>query len=109
MLELKEMGVRARQAARTLATAGEAEKNAALEAVAAALEAHTPAILEANRQDVQAAATAGTAQAMLDRLALSDARIKGMADGGNRGGLPPPQRFADPEGAGTHGSDRHHL
>lgn len=81
MLELKEMGVRARQAARTLATAGEAEKNAALEAVAAALEAHTPAILEANRQDVQAAATAGTAQAMLDRLALSDARIKGMADG----------------------------
>lgn len=34
MLELKEMGVRARQAARTLATAGEAEKNAALEAVA---------------------------------------------------------------------------
>lgn len=54
MLELKEMGVRARQAARTLATAGEAEKNAALEAVAAALEAHTPAILEANRQDVQA-------------------------------------------------------
>ena len=81
MLELKEMGVRARQAARTLATAGEAEKNAALEAVAAALEAHTPAILEANRQDVQAAAIAGTAQAMLDRLALSDARIKGMADG----------------------------
>ena len=81
MLELKEMGVRARQAARTLATAGEAEKNAALEAVAAALETHTPAILEANRQDVQAAAAAGTAQAMLDRLALSDARIKGMADG----------------------------
>ena len=39
MQELKEMGMLARQAARMLATAGEAKKNAALEAIAAALEA----------------------------------------------------------------------
>lgn len=81
MQELKEMGVLARQAARMLATAGEAKKNAALEAIAAALEAHIPAILKANGMDVEAAAAAGTPQAMLDRLSLSETRIKGMADG----------------------------
>lgn len=81
MQELKEMGMRARQAARMLATAGEAKKNAALEAIAAALEAHIPAILKANGMDVEAAAAAGTPQAMLDRLSLSETRIKGMADG----------------------------
>lgn len=81
MQELKEMGMLARQAARMLATAGEAKKNAALEAIAAALEAHIPAILKANGMDVEAAAAAGTPQAMLDRLSLSEARIKGMADG----------------------------
>ena len=64
-----------------LATAGEAKKNAALEAIAAALEAHIPAILKANGMDVEAAAAAGTPQAMLDRLSLSETRIKGMADG----------------------------
>ena len=81
MQELKEMGMLARQAARMLATAGEAKKNAALEAIAAALEAHIPAILKANGMDVEAAAAAGTPQAMLDRLSLSETRIKGMADG----------------------------
>lgn len=75
------MGMLARQAARMLATAGEAKKNAALEAIAAALEAHIPAILKANGMDVEAAAAAGTPQAMLDRLSLSETRIKGMADG----------------------------
>lgn len=64
-----------------LATAGEAKKNAALEAIAAALEAHIPAILKAKGMDVEAAAAAGTPQAMLDRLSLSETRIKGMADG----------------------------
>ena len=81
MQELKEMGMLARQAARMLATAGEAKKNAALEAIAAALEAHIPTILKANGMDVEAAAAAGTPQAMLDRLSLSETRIKGMADG----------------------------
>ncbi len=81
MQELKEMGMLARQAARMLATAGEAKKNAALEAIAAALEAHIPAILKANGMDVEAAAAAGTPQAMLDRLSLYETRIKGMADG----------------------------
>lgn len=75
------MGMLARQAARMLATAGEAKKNAALEAIAAALEAHIPTILKANGMDVEAAAAAGTPQAMLDRLSLSETRIKGMADG----------------------------
>lgn len=45
------------------------------------MEAHIPAILKANGMDVEAAAAAGTPQAMLDRLSLSETRIKGMADG----------------------------
>ena len=56
-------------------------KNAALEAIAAGLLAGQDAILAANAQDMDAARAGGMAQAMLDRLALTPARIAGMADG----------------------------
>ena len=56
------------------------QKNAALEAMAAALEAQEEAILAANALDLEAAR--GTvSDVMLDRLALSSARIAGMAQG----------------------------
>ena len=56
------------------------EKNAALTAMADALEAEQDAILAANAADLEAAK--GTvSDVMLDRLLLTPARIKGMADG----------------------------
>ncbi len=78
---LEIMGCRAKQAARTLAHTGTAAKNAALEAIASALEAARDAILAANAQDVDAAKAAGITGAMVDRLSLTPARIAGMADG----------------------------
>lgn len=56
------------------------QKNAALLAMAQALLDNTDAILEANKQDMDAAK--GTvSDVMLDRLQLTEARIAGMADG----------------------------
>ena len=56
-------------------------KDAALETMAEALLAEAPAILAANRADLEAAAAAGTPEHLLDRLRLDDARLAGMAQG----------------------------
>lgn len=69
----------ARRAARALAPRTTEHKNAALEAIAAGIEASTAAILDANRLDLEAARRKGTKGAMLDRLMLDEARVKGMA------------------------------
>ena len=71
----------AKGAARVLATLDTATKNAALEAVAEALIERTPQILEANRLDLEAGREAGLSAALLDRLSLDEARVRGMADG----------------------------
>ena len=71
---------RARAAKTAMALADTDTKNAALRAMADALEAHIGAILAANALDLEAAR--GTASdVMLDRLALSEERIAGMARG----------------------------
>lgn len=80
MTQLESMGVRARDASRILAREG-AKKNAALAAIADALLANAGEILAQNRLDLDAGREAGLTDALLDRLALSDARIEGMADG----------------------------
>ena len=80
MTRLEEMGAAAKQAARKLAVAGN-QKDAALEAIAAALEAHTEEILESNREDLSAAEKNGMSRSLMDRLALNEKRIQGMADG----------------------------
>jgi glutamate-5-semialdehyde dehydrogenase len=72
---------RAREAAASLATATRAAKDKALHAMADALADRTIGILAANSADLEAARGAGMATALLDRLALSDARVAGMADG----------------------------
>jgi glutamate-5-semialdehyde dehydrogenase len=77
--EVREACREARRAARKLSTKTTKEKNAALEAIAAALEAQAGAILEANRADLRAAEERGTKGAMLDRLMLDEARVKAMA------------------------------
>ena len=80
MTRLEEMGAAAKQAARVLAVAGN-QKDNALEAIAAALETHTEEILAANREDLAAAEANGMSRSLLDRLALNEKRVQGMADG----------------------------
>ena len=75
------MGRLAREAARELALASTAQKNAALEAMAARLEARAEAILEANRNDIKAALNKGRDEAFIDRLTLNAAGLAGMAKG----------------------------
>jgi glutamate-5-semialdehyde dehydrogenase len=70
---------RAKRAANALARVDSATKNAALEAIAAALEDRAPEILEANALDMQAGAEADLSEALLDRLLLDQARIAGIA------------------------------
>ena len=73
-----------------LATAGTEKKNAALLAMADALEKDCAAILEANAADVEAA-RGSISDVMLDRLRLDEKRIAGMADGVRQvAGLPDP-------------------
>lgn len=71
----------ANQAAAKLAVTSTAVKNAALLAMAAALEAQQSEILAANERDMTAAAAKGMKSSMLDRLKLTAERISGMADG----------------------------
>lgn len=71
----------AKQAAAKLAVTSTAVKNAALLAMAAALEAQQAEILAANERDMTAAAAKGMKSSMLDRLKLTVERISGMADG----------------------------
>ena len=71
----------AKQAAAKLAVTSTAVKNAALLAMAAALEAQQSEILAANERDMTATAAKGMKSSMLDRLKLTAERISGMADG----------------------------
>lgn len=71
----------AKQAAAKLTVTSTAVKNAALLAMAAALEAQQSEILAANDRDMTAAAAKGMKSSMLDRLKLTAERISGMADG----------------------------
>jgi glutamate-5-semialdehyde dehydrogenase len=73
--------LRARDAARVLAATDTATKDRALHAIADALEGRTPEILEANARDLDAGRESGLSGALMDRLALDDARVKAMADG----------------------------
>ncbi|MCQ2395538.1 MAG: gamma-glutamyl-phosphate reductase, partial [Kiritimatiellae bacterium] len=78
---IHDMAVRARAAAGELAKLSTAEKNAALEAIAAALERNAADIQAANAVDVANAKANGLAPAMVDRLTLTDARYKAMVEG----------------------------
>jgi glutamate-5-semialdehyde dehydrogenase len=71
----------AKDASRALATLSSDIKDAALEAIAAALIERTDEILEANASDLQAAPDAGLSPALLDRLTLTERRIAEMAAG----------------------------
>lgn len=74
-------GRAARTAGRALARSTVAARNRALEATADALEAHCARILAANGEDVEAARQAGLDPAMVERMELSEARVRAMAAG----------------------------
>ena len=74
-----EICAQAKRAAKALARADTATKNTALERIAAALEARTEEILEANARDMEAGREAELGEALLDRLLLSEGRIEGIA------------------------------
>ena len=78
---IHDMAVRARAAAGELAKLSTEEKNAALEAIASALEKNAADIKAANAVDVANAKANGLAPAMVDRLMLTDARFQSMVDG----------------------------
>jgi glutamate-5-semialdehyde dehydrogenase len=69
----------AKRASRTLARLDGAVKDAALEAIAAALQRRTDEILAANERDMQLGAEAEIGDALLDRLRLDEARIASIA------------------------------
>lgn len=81
MLDLQTMGARVRAAGRILARASTAQKNAALAAIADALDDpnHRRVILEANAADLEQARAAGLAASLLDRMLLTEQRLAGIA------------------------------
>ena len=81
MTALQQQGQAAKAASYTLATAGTAQKNAALEAIASILTERQAEWLAANAEDVAAAKEAGMRPAMLDRLTLTPERVAGIVEG----------------------------
>ena len=78
---MRELGERARAAARVLARASTEVKNAALEAMAAAVLRDAERLLAANARDLTGARAAGNDAAFVDRLTLKPTSIVALADG----------------------------
>ena len=78
---VKEAALAAKAASVALASASTEEKNAALFAVARALEDNKDAIMAANGEDVLRERAGGMSEALIDRLTLTGKRIDGVADG----------------------------
>jgi glutamate-5-semialdehyde dehydrogenase len=76
-----ELCLAARDASRALAALPTGTKDAALRAIADALQARTPEILDANARDMEAGRANGLDAALLDRLALDAGRVQAMAEG----------------------------
>lgn len=78
---LQRIGTAARAASRVLARTDKSQRAAALQAIAAAIRAHGPLIIEANLRDVAGAVKAGAKAAFTDRLKLTPSGIEAMASG----------------------------
>ncbi|MDG6244830.1 MAG: glutamate-5-semialdehyde dehydrogenase [Methanolobus sp.] len=85
VMEIEEKVIEAKKASIILASVNTESKNAALEAMAQALENNREKILEANRKDVETAEKlkrkGELSQALVDRLKVTDSKISGMIDG----------------------------
>ncbi|HEX9822915.1 MAG TPA: glutamate-5-semialdehyde dehydrogenase [Actinomycetota bacterium] len=78
--ELTDLLDAAREAARRLSAIPPETKSEALRAMAAALEAHAAEIIPENERDLARAREGGATEAVLDRLALDEERIRAMAE-----------------------------
>lgn len=81
MLTIEEIGKRAKEAEPALRTMPTEKKNQALVAVANALIAHQEELMAANQLDMEEGEKNGMKDGLLDRLLLTEDRIKGMAEG----------------------------
>ena len=81
MSSVRELALRAKEAARRLAVLSTDEKNSLLLAMAEELAAKKKEILEANRKDVEAGKAAGLSGSLLDRLELTEKRFAEMTEG----------------------------
>ena len=79
--QMTSMAQAAKAASREIARLTTAEKNAALLAMADALEAATPQLIEANAKDLEVGRQLGLSAAMLERLKLDEKRVASMARG----------------------------
>jgi glutamate-5-semialdehyde dehydrogenase len=79
--EIHAVAARAREAAAVLAPLTRGRKDAALLAMADALDDATGAVLEANARDIAAGRAAGMAESLVDRLSLTADRVAAMAEG----------------------------
>ncbi len=91
--QVHEVALRAKEAATELATVSRGAKDAALQAMADALESRAGEILAANARDVSRARDHGLDEAAVDRLTVDENRVGGMA-----GGLRDIARLPDPVG-----------
>ena len=78
---IHDMAVKARASAAALRRLSTEEKNAALQAIADALESDAAGIFAANAEDVAAARQNGLSPAMVDRLTLTEGRFRSMVEG----------------------------
>lgn len=76
-----EMGMKAKKASRILADASTKVKNLALEKLTESLEENEEVILNTNKNDMEKGEKLGLSSALMDRLLLSEYRIKQMVDG----------------------------
>lgn len=78
---MQTVGRQAREASHAIARADTNQKNRALAAIAAAIRRDAAKLLEANARDMEHAKNAGYDAALLDRLALTEKTVAGMAEG----------------------------
>lgn len=78
---LKEMGMRAKEAATSLSMLSNDEKNRLLDKIALNLKKNEEAILEQNNIDVEAGKLNGLSEGLIDRLRLNSKRIDSMIEG----------------------------
>lgn len=81
MMTLEQIGKKAKAAERFLAKADAAQKTSAIESIADELIKNTDKIIESNKIDLENGKNNGLSDSLLDRLALTPERIKGMAQG----------------------------
>ena len=78
---MQDLGERASQASKVLATASTDDKNETLRTAADCLVAATQEVLDANLRDVRRAAASQTSETVIDRLRLDADRVEAMAEG----------------------------